>query len=165
MITVIFQGADFNEQRNPQGRGAFDNGFSIDALGFDLDYSSLTIYPYTDPEPDYNMTLARRSDYMNEDGVECGDIAWRIEPEDGLLDKMPEIRPHIGKVYGRVIVTSGALPEPPQVQYQQVKGTVIVTGRGGQNEFPCTEQAAHDIATSMSAVFSTVTSDGQIIYY
>lgn len=104
MVQVGFQGADFNEQRNPQGKGAWDSGFYIDAIGFDLDYSTVTIYPIADGEMDYNHVLAVSSDYMNENGEECGEIAWRIEPEELLLEKMPELREHVGKVYGRVLV-------------------------------------------------------------
>lgn len=106
MVTICFQGPDFNEERFPSSDGAYDNGFALTVIGFDLDYDCLTVYPQADGEMDYNHVLAVKSEYMNEDGVECGSIAWLIQPEDSLLEKMPELREHIGKIYGRVIVTS-----------------------------------------------------------
>lgn len=103
MVTIQFQSPDFNTERNPNTRGAWDEGVLVEAAGFDLDYSTLTIYPASEPV-DVNLMLANRAPYMNEDGSECGDIGWVIEPDSELLDKLPELRAHIGKRYGRVLV-------------------------------------------------------------
>ena len=115
-VTIQFQSPDFNDRRNP-GASAWDEGVTVEALGFDLDFSSLTIYPIADGKMDYNHTLAVRAPYMNEDGYECGDIGWQILPEPKLLEKMPELRDYVNKRYGRVIVTpskhsSSGWPKP-----------------------------------------------------
>jgi hypothetical protein len=104
-VIVQFQGPDFNEKRQPDINTAVNNQPDFTVEGFDLDYATLTVYP-RDRLMDVNLTLARRVKLMNEDGVECGKIAWKIEPEQALLDVMPEIAPWVGYRYGRVIVTS-----------------------------------------------------------
>lgn len=106
LVTLMFQGPDFNDERNPKSDGYTDSGFSLTVIGFDLDYNRLTVYPQADGEMDYNAQLAIKSPYMNEDGHECGEIAWRIDPEESLLHKHPELGQHVGKIYGRVIVSA-----------------------------------------------------------
>lgn len=105
-VTIMFQGPDWNFERNPKARHKeIQNGFSLTVLGFDLDYMTLTVYPQVDGEMDINLRIAEVSPYMNEDGMECGDIGWRIEPEQNALRKMPELGPYVGCIFGRVIVS------------------------------------------------------------
>lgn len=103
MVTIQFQCPDFNEERNGKTASAYDTGVTVTVTGFDLDFSVLTVYPPSEA-PDLNLTLAKRAPYMNEDGQECGEIGWVIQPEAELLDYMPELRQHAGKRYGRVLV-------------------------------------------------------------
>ena len=105
-VNVCFQGPDFNEDRNPTSKGAFDKGFSIIVDAYDFDYGSVTVDP--DLDEGINWILAVPAPYMNEEGRECGEIAWRIAPDPVLLDKFPELHEHYGKVYGRIIVTGAA---------------------------------------------------------
>lgn len=104
MVTVCFQGPDWHPTRYPNPDKSWDGGFSLDVLGFDVDYGMLTVYPPGD-EMNINLTLAHRAPYMNEDGEECGDIGWEVWPEAQLLDSMPELEKYVGRRYGRVIVT------------------------------------------------------------
>lgn len=108
-VVLTFQGPDYEPERSV--KQVREDGYVDDAHtvltfdGFDLDYDELTVY--TDMAQDgTNYTLAVRATYMNEAGVECGMIGWEIQPEALLLDQMPELAEHVGKRYGRVIVTS-----------------------------------------------------------
>lgn len=99
-VNIRFDGPDCNTDR--QSKGYNTPGIDIVAEGFDLDYCALTVYHKSDDG--YNYMLAVPAPYMNEDGVECGEIAWKIEPEPKLLELLPKLREHVGKVFGRVIV-------------------------------------------------------------
>jgi hypothetical protein len=107
-LTVSFQSPDWHHERNP-GVNFRTKGPEFEVTGFDLDHGVVTVYPRNEA-PDLNLTLAKAAPYMNEDGHECGEIGWVIEPDGELLDYMPEIRPFIGQRWGRVLVGPSATP-------------------------------------------------------
>jgi hypothetical protein len=102
MVTIQFQSPDWNANRNECGI-ASDSGVTVTVNGFDLDHDVLTVYPAGE-EPDHNYVLAVKAPWMNESGEECGDIGWLIAPDSALRDKVPGLREHVGKRYGRVLV-------------------------------------------------------------
>jgi len=99
MITVLFSAPDFNLQRNPKRED--DNDLAVTVKGLNIDFSRLTLIPQNHNE---DLQVAIPSPYMNEDGEECGEIAWRIEPETKLLTLMPELGPYVGCIYGFVTI-------------------------------------------------------------
>ncbi len=108
-VTLTFQSPDWNELRNPRPedmRDYSDGFFEVEVKcdGFDLDHGSVTIYP--DLDTGDNLVLANPAPYCNENGDECGDIGWCIEPEQDLLAAMPELVEHAGRRFGRLIVTA-----------------------------------------------------------
>jgi hypothetical protein len=102
VVTVNFQRPDFNRERNPKGEGYNDNGVSLTLAGFSIEGSSMLVTPQ-DTNSEYRLAI--RSPYMNDNGDECGLVGWRIDPDSGLLNRMPELGPKVGMIYGRVIVT------------------------------------------------------------
>lgn len=115
-VWITFQGPDWNTDR--WGKVEFtDEQPTIKFEGFDLDYMSLTVY-VPDEEMDVNLMLAKQTEYMNEDGKECGEIGWVIDPEQALLDAMPSLAEFVGRRYGRVIVTSVDINDKEQVMQQ-----------------------------------------------
>jgi hypothetical protein len=96
-VNITFQSRDWNPRN-----AATEDELHIVAAGVDLDHDVLTVY--TDEVTGDNLTLAVKAPYQNENGDECGNIAWRIEPSE-LLREFPELAPVVGFVYGRVIVT------------------------------------------------------------
>lgn len=79
------------------------------AEGIDVDYGAITVYLLDDDSGD-NLQLARLAPYTNEDGVECGEIGWRIDPDPALTRAWPDLRNYVGLVYGRPIITAGDMP-------------------------------------------------------
>lgn len=125
-VTLSFQAPDFNRERNGTTASAHDRGVDFVVAGFDLDFDVVTVYPPGE-ELDLNLTLARKADYMNENGEECGRIGWEIAPDLELLTKMPALEPHIGKRYGRLIVT--AVTPVPSESYR----STIITSLAHEN--------------------------------
>jgi hypothetical protein len=118
-IWITFQGPDFNQARWGSARWT-DEQPSFRFEGFDLDYMSLTVYP-PDEEMDTNLTLAKPGEYQNENGDECGEIGWVIDPETALLDAVPSLAEFIGRRYGRIIVTSVDINEREQAMQEQAR--------------------------------------------
>lgn len=108
MVNITFQSPDWNPKRNMHDHG-FRHELYLTAMTLDIDHSMLTVdIDYNG----YNYTLAEPAPYMNEEGVECGKIGWKIKPEKELLQRVPELHEVVGLRFGRVIVTEyeGDLP-------------------------------------------------------
>lgn len=110
-VTILFQGPDFSH--------ADPNNVSIDmdkarpsiyqldvtVESMDLDYGTITVD--VDLDDGDNLILAVPAAMCNEEGVPLGEIAWRIEPDRKLLEKVPGLAEFIGCVFGRVITVNG----------------------------------------------------------
>lgn len=102
-VVLVFQGPDWNEQRNDPSK----HTASIEVDAFDLDYGDITVDD--DLREGTNLTLAVPAPFMNEEGMECGDIGWRIDPDSLLLEKRPDLAQYVGQCYGRIIVHAAKL--------------------------------------------------------
>lgn len=145
-VIIQFQGPDFNEKRQPDINAAINNQPSFVIEGYDLDYATMTVYP-RNMLMDYNMILAHRCKLMNEEGVECGKIAWKIDPEPDLLRAMPEIAPWVGYRYGRIIVTSEDQSKQDLIG-RLYRANMAAKGKGDQGAFDVWNEVASVLGLS-----------------
>jgi hypothetical protein len=108
-VQITFQGPSFGSTGD---LGTLDQAYEwkFEVAGFDLDYGMLTVY--MDYETGDNNVLAEPYKYVNENGDDCGEIGWKIKPDDALMNSLSdeqraEVERATGWEFGRVIVTAG----------------------------------------------------------
>lgn len=102
-VSIRFGSPDWNYSRNCVIDGAIieEAGFEFDCI--DIDHGVITVDE--DLRNGCNETLAVRSDFTNEEGEECGEVAWRIAPSAELLEQRPDLARFVGCIFGRVYIT------------------------------------------------------------